>query len=417
MKKAIVLMMILTVALSAQDITNTVGSNGNFDIKDASTTFLRVQQSNGNVGIGTTGPYGKLDVRGGMITQTTTDFSLTSSGTAIGFSLGAQTGNTYGQITVGTTGDNAYGNLALLPGGGNVGIGTTSPAEKLHVLGTATTRIEVESSGSSDASFKATTPNSSYGWYADGASDFMGLWDYNDATTRMVIDGNGYVGIGTTTPVGRFDVAGFGYGIVTGIAMIPDNDIEGGHYITFHNSTNTGIGSIARGAGGSVVYNTSSDYRLKENVKELDIQTTLEKIRHARPVSYTWKSDGSPDVGFIAHELEEAGFDYAVSGEKDAVDEKGNILPQAVDYGRITPEILRAVQYLLNENDALQNKIELITAENSELKSENSGIRAENVEIKKQMESLASDVEAIKEAMQSTAGSLNFSSLVKKEND
>ena len=52
----------------------------------------------------------------------------------------------------------------------------------------------------------------------------------------------------------------------------------------------------------STAYNTSSDYRLKENVAPMT--GALAKVAQLKPVTYTWKVDGSAGQGFIAHELQ-----------------------------------------------------------------------------------------------------------------
>ena len=91
---------------------------------------------NNRVGIGTDSPIGKLqitgigsDVLGNGLNLTTSDYSrgATKAGTSMVSFFGADTGNTYGAMQVWNTGVTAYGDLALQPQGGNVGIGTTAP--------------------------------------------------------------------------------------------------------------------------------------------------------------------------------------------------------------------------------------------------------------------------------------------------
>jgi hypothetical protein len=88
----------------------------------------------GNVGIGTTTPVSKLDARGG-ITAATTDYAAGTGGSAIQIQQTAFSGNNPSYIQAYTAGATAYGNIGLNPQGGNVGIGTTSPAEVLDVKG------------------------------------------------------------------------------------------------------------------------------------------------------------------------------------------------------------------------------------------------------------------------------------------
>ena len=106
--------------------------------------------------------------------------------------------------------------------------------------------------------------------------------------------------------------------------------------------------------GSSTIYSTSSDYRLKENLRELE--DGIDNVLKMKPLRYNWKADGREGIGFIAHELSEI-VPEAVTGEKDAVDEEGKIKPQAVDYGRITPYLVKAIQELVEEVNVLKEKI------------------------------------------------------------
>ncbi len=99
-----------------------------------------------------------------------------------------------------------------------------------------------------------------------------------------------------------------------------------------------GVGSISNN-GANISYNTSSDYRLKEDVQPLS-GSILFKLR---PVSYKWKSNQSNGYGFLAHELQQH-IPSIVVGSKDEVDDEGKPKHQAVDYSKLTPFLTAAIQ-------------------------------------------------------------------------
>ncbi|QDP55463.1 MAG: putative fiber protein [Prokaryotic dsDNA virus sp.] len=126
----------------------------------------------------------------------------------------------------------------------------------------------------------------------------------------------------------------------------------------FRENAGNAVGSISIN-GSATTYNTSSDYRLKTNIRP--IENGIDRVNKLKPVKFDW-IDNSELVseGFIAHEVDEI-FADAVSGVKDKVDEKGKIVPQSLDYGRITPLLVKAIQ-------EQQEQIETLKAEVKELK-------------------------------------------------
>jgi hypothetical protein len=93
-------------------------------------------------------------------------------------------------------------------------------------------------------------------------------------------------------------------------------------HVVFENGNANAVGTIFTNAS-STSYNTSSDYRLKENIAPMT--GALDVVQTLKPVTYNWKVDGSNGQGFIAHELQ-AVAPECVTGEKDAVERLGNIL-------------------------------------------------------------------------------------------
>lgn len=116
---------------------------------------------------------------------------------------------------------------------------------------------------------------------------------------------------------------------------------------------NNQVGSITVSTT-STSYVTSSDYRLKDVVGPTDPEAAKALLMQLPVTDYTWKSapEKGLEHGFLAHELAEL-FPAAVSGEKDAVDEDGEIKPQGVDYSKLVPVIIAALQGVWAQTDAV----------------------------------------------------------------
>ena len=113
------------------------------------------------------------------------------------------------------------------------------------------------------------------------------------------------------------------------------------------------VGTISTN-GSSVAYNTTSDYRLKENVQPL--AGAVSRVKALRPVTYNWIGTETTGEGFIAHELQAVVPD-AVNGEKDAVDEDGKIKPQAIDPSKIVATLTAALQEAIARIEVLEARV------------------------------------------------------------
>lgn len=109
----------------------------------------------------------------------------------------------------------------------------------------------------------------------------------------------------------------------------------------FQNAAAGTVGSITT-TNVATTYNTSSDYRLKEAVAPMT--GALARLSQLKPITYTWKVDGSVSEGFLAHELQEV-VPLAVHGEKDGDEMQG------VDHSKIVPLLVAALQELKAEFD------------------------------------------------------------------
>ena len=172
-------------------------------------------------------------------------------------------------------------------------------------------------------------------------------------TQAMTLDASGNLLVGTTTTSGN--AGGLKLSNVGGtLGQITFSNNSGvADYVARFNygSTPTLVGTITVASGGTT-YNTTSDYRLKESVQPL--VGGLARVSALKPSIYKWKSDGSSGEGFLAHELAEV-VPFAVTGEKDAVNEDGSVKAQGVDLSRVVPILVAAIQELAAEVNALKN--------------------------------------------------------------
>jgi hypothetical protein len=185
-----------------------------------------------------------------------------------------------------------------------------------------------------------TQDNGTHKWYYAASGTAGNAITFTQA---MTLDSSGNLLVGKTAVDATAAGCEFGtYGAVltrNGDALLVNRQGSDGTAITIRRS-NTTVGTISVTTS-ATAYNTSSDYRLKENIAPMT--GALAKVAALKPVTYKWKADGSAGEGFIAHELAEVCPD-AVSGEKDAVDEDGNIKPQGIDTSFLVATLTAAIQ-------------------------------------------------------------------------
>jgi len=108
-----------------------------------------------------------------------------------------------------------------------------------------------------------------------------------------------------------------------------------GNNYAFFAYNGSSIGSITQNGTTGVLYNITSDYRLKEVIGA--VSGSGERIDALQPIDYTMKADGSVHRGFLAHKFQEV-YANSVTGTKDAVDEEGNPVYQQMQAS--TPEVI-----------------------------------------------------------------------------
>jgi hypothetical protein len=245
----------------------------------------------------------------------------------------------------------------------NVGIGTTSPADKVSVSQDQNAQSNIaiinQNAGSSA---KSAVRFSSYGGYwdiANGsiANNVNSLTFGNSGTERMRIDSSGSLAIGTSSALGKMSLY-WNNTTQQGFTLQASTTTFNGSPIVFYNSSGALSGFIGQ-TSTTISYNTSSDYRLKENI--VSMVGALKKVLLLKPVTYTWKLDGSNGQGFIAHELQEIVPD-CVGGEKDAVNEDGSIKPQGIDTSFLVATLTAAIQEQQTIINDLKARIETLEA-------------------------------------------------------
>jgi hypothetical protein len=315
----------------------------------------------------------------------------TTSGTAI-----AITGDTTGALALLT---NNGTTAVTIDTSQNVGIGTSSPTDNLYIsrATNAAGGISVVNTNNAQASqiaqlylqggdnayaqikLQANSVNSSIRGNSDGSLAFL-----SSTTERMRINSSGFVGVNCTTQpalgveiFGVLGGTGAAIGAATNSASNPTifaANTSAGTVQIFRLSTGASgstVGTIT-GNGTNAAYNTSSDYRLKENIAPMT--GALATVAQLKPVTYKWKSTGEDGQGFIAHELQAIVPD-CVTGEKDAVetvdikDEEGKVIGQeekpvyqGIDTSFLVATLTAAIQELNAKVDAQALEIQALKA-------------------------------------------------------
>jgi hypothetical protein len=348
-------------------------------LQSAGTTAVTIDTSQ-NVGIGTTTPSAPLNVYTNSATTLNVDIkNAKASGQGDTFlnlykapngnsnGVGFYTGTT--QKWVVGTGITAIDDLfkiynsstgsaaVTIDASSKVGIGTSSPNANLQVNG------GIQVTGTPSIGSTGVGVEIGYGLVnaSEGAIQAYnrsgGAWinmDYSalahkflaNNSEAMRIDSSGNLLVGTTSAVSSAAYINLKVNPASKWGMGFQALVTNGYNAAvFYNVAGSDVGTIVPGAS-STAYNTSSDYRLKENIAPMT--GALATVAQLKPCTFKWKSDGVSTQGFIAHELQEV-VPECVTGTKDATrqeeyevtptvkDEQGNITTPAVMGTRTVP--------------------------------------------------------------------------------
>ena len=386
-------------------ILRSAGLNGNFNISNLGTGAITLNQigvgplifyttntermridASGNVGIGTASPTSGFKLN---IADTTAKMQMTSTtGTNLAYSSWNNTGgavlvgvesSTGGSIFVGTGAYSAvFGHGGGYPvafatsntermridASGNVGIGATSPGAKLDVAGTIWSRPGNATGAIAILTADATSGTNGISLSASFATGGYGPIVFNTTgTERMRIDASGNVGIGTSSPLGRFQVVGSAisspvesiFSTASGDTAYQatliskyDNDTTTSQvFIRFAvNNNNTTSGQINANGANSAAFGTWSDERLKDNIVNLPSQ--LANICALRPVEFDYKDGSGHQIGFIAQEMQAI--------YPDSVGERPDGMLTVTGWSKTEARLVAAIQELAAKVAALEGK-------------------------------------------------------------
>ena len=239
---------------------------------------------------------------------------------------------------------------------GNVGIGTTTPSS----YNSGADDLVLATTGSTGITIASGTSNNGSLFFADGTSgadQYRGYVQYEQNNNAMAFGTNG---------VERFKIDGSGQSY---FFQAPQNSGQANFYsatewaISVRRPSAGSAGHIRFENGSSYVggittsttatqYNTSSDYRLKENVTyDWDATTRLKQLKPAR---FNFIADADTTVdGFLAHEAQ-AVVPEAVTGTHNEVDDDGNPVYQGIDQAKLVPLLVKTIQELEARITALE---------------------------------------------------------------
>ena len=200
--------------------------------------------------------------------------------------------------------------------------------------------------------FKDSTTTANYKVRVGSAGDALLL--FAGGTERVRITSAGDFLVGTQSSVGSFPARLELQGNTSNNRGINyAASVTGTVYAMAFNNPNGFVGSIAVSAS-STAYNTSSDYRLKEDWVAVSDAST--RVNALKPVNFAWIASGERVDGFLAHELADV-VPEAVTGTKDAVDADGNPEYQGIDQSKLVPLLTAALQEALAAIESLTARI------------------------------------------------------------
>jgi FtsZ-binding cell division protein ZapB len=318
--------------------------------------------------------------------------------------------------TLGFHTGSTYSERLSINSAGNVGIGKINPLTKLHIGNSANAvQLTIDAANAypsagfliggwtANNDVNKHTIQSSNNLHIDSADNGDMYMNYFSARNMYLCVGGGNVGIGNTNPNYTLDITGTTHS--RNNIYIAADDALLSRFLSIEHATSTPstarfieclynqteIGSCTQNGTTAVLWNTTSDYRVKENV--VDCDDGYNKVLSLRPINFNYKGDNFKNTGFIAHEIQKI-IPEIVCGDFDDVEDycvnckrrcddcnckncdiSSRPKLQQLDYGKITPFLVHSIQ-------VLSKKIDESNKENDDLKKENENMKKEIDELK-----------------------------------
>jgi hypothetical protein len=269
--------------------------------------------------------------------------------------------------------------LMRLTDAGNLGIGIAAPNETIHVHKSSTPRI-MFTDGTT-----GTTSGSDGMFLGISGDQGFNLWNYENTYIRFAVNNSEKMRISATgqlivantaahststklhveggstsaaTPCVYFcdgDGSVEGNSTILEVAFDGDDSFAEANYVLFSDSGGT-QGTIRGTGDGTVDYNTSSDERLKDNIR--DTNSKWDMINSIKVRDFEWKQSGNTNTAFIAQEINSVYPEAAHEGGDDVKED-----PWQVNYGRLTPILTKALQEAMARIEGLEAEVNKLKGE------------------------------------------------------
>jgi hypothetical protein len=296
----------------------------------------------GRVGIGTTSPGSALEINAAASTSPFIAKINNAESARINSS-----GNVMMGSTTPLTPDARLSVIANADFGAGLAIGSTASA-------TNWARLDFKNTNAASPAILYQDQTGLFAIRTDGAYPIT--FNTNGANEHARITSGGQVLLGATSPTEATRLFSTSTTSTTGPALVLQNTDGGStsYNIAVFYRESTLVGRIST-TNTATAYNTSSDYRLKENV--VPLTGAVDRLQQIPVHRFNFIADPDNTVdGFLAHEAQ-AVVPECVTGTKDEVDAEGNPVYQGIDQSKLVPLLTAALQEAIGEIASLKNRV------------------------------------------------------------